>query len=196
MTARRRFDYKPFPWGTFVWLTIVWILLWGDISWGNLVSGLMVAAVVTFVFPLPPIDYKGRARPLNIIKLFARFLYDLSRSSIMVAFQAFMFGNTPRGAVIRVKLRSDSDLYLTIVSELSCLVPGSIVIEAHRLTGTLYLHVLDLERYGGIDKVRTDTWELEERVMRAFASQEELDRAGIPLRRARVAVSNSQEVTQ
>lgn len=196
MTQRRRFDLKSFPWGTFAWLTIVWVLLWGEISWGNILSGLMVALVVTQVFPLPPIDYRGKVRPILVIRLFSRFLYDLSRASAQVAMQAFMFGTTPHGAVVRVKLKSNSDLYLTIVSELSCLVPGSIVIEAHRLTGTLYLHVLDLERYGGIDQVRTDVWDLEARVMRAFASQEELDRAGIALRPTRPDRTGSQEVTQ
>ncbi|XBH21411.1 Na+/H+ antiporter subunit E [Jonesiaceae bacterium BS-20] len=196
MSAKRRFSFKPFPWGTFVWLTLVWILLWGEFSWGNIAAGILVSAVVTVVFPLPPIDYQGTLRPWNIIKLFARFLFDLTTASIQVAIQAFMFHRTPHGAVVRVKLKSNSDLYLTIVSELSCLVPGSIVIEAHRLTGTLYLHVLDLERYGGIEKVRTDVWDLEARVMRAFASQEELDRAGIPRKRIKAAVSaESPEVT-
>ncbi len=182
MSASRRVTWKTMPWRTYLWLTVVWVLLWGDLTWGNLVSGLGVAAVVIFLFPLPPIEYQGRIRLINVIKLFARFLYDLTRASIQVAAQAFDFRTTPKGAVVRVKLRSDSDLYLTIVSELSCLVPGSIVIEAHRLTGTLYLHVLDLEQYGGIDQVRKDVWTLEARVMRAFASQKELDRAGIPLR--------------
>lgn len=196
MSAKRRLMFKPFPWGTFIWLTLVWVLLWGEFSWGNIAAGILVSAVVTFVFPLPPIDYQGTLRPWNIAKLFGRFLMDLTAASIQVAIQAFMFHRTPHGAVVRVKLKSNSDLYLTIVSELSCLVPGSIVIEAHRLTGTLYLHVLDLERYGGIEKVRTDVWDLEARVMRAFASQEELDRAGIPKKPVRTStVTKSTEVT-
>lgn len=189
-------DLKTFPWVTYLWLTIVWVLLWGEFSAGNILAGLVVAAVVTTVFPLPPIDYMGKMRPINIIKLFSRFLFDLTIASVQVALQAFMFRTTPRGAIVRVKLRSNSDLYLTIVSELSCLVPGSIVIEAHRLTGTLYLHVLDLERYGGIDQVRNDVWELEARVMRAFASQSELDDAGVPLRTPRLTSPRPREVTQ
>lgn len=186
MTKRRSLELKNFPWVTFLWLTLVWVLLWGEVTVGNILAGLIVAAVVTMVFPLPPIDYEGTMRPLNIIKLFSRFLYDLTLASVQVAIQAFMFRTTPHGAIVRVKLRSNSDLYLTIVAELSCLVPGSIVIEAHRLTGTLYLHVLDLERYGGIDQVRNDVWELEARVMRAFASQAELNDAGVPLRALRM----------
>jgi multicomponent Na+:H+ antiporter subunit E len=68
---------------------------------------------------------------------------------------------------------------MTITAELSSLVPGSLVIEAHRLTGMLYLHVLDLDAAGGADKVRQDTLDLEARVLRAFASNEELQAAGL-----------------
>ncbi len=64
-------------------------------------------------------------------------------SSIGIVRLAFRFGHTPRSAIIRVQLRSHSDLYLTQTAELVSLVPGTIVVEARRATSTLYLHVLD-----------------------------------------------------
>jgi multicomponent Na+:H+ antiporter subunit E len=85
--------------------------------------------------------------------------------------------------VIGVRLRSHSDLYLTVTAELASLVPGSLVIEAHRLTGMLYLHVLDAEAAGGVEAHRAAVLELEERVLRALASDAELERAGLPVRR-------------
>ena len=169
-------------WPTIVWLTIVWVLLWGNLAWGTILAGVLVAIIVSIVMPLPSIEFKGRVRPRYVFLLVIRFLYDLVVSSFQVAVQAFRLRETPRGAVVRVKLRSDSDLYLTLTSELSCLVPGSIVIEAHQVTGTLYLHILDLARYGGEAKVRRDVLDLEARVMRAFASKDELDRAGVSIR--------------
>jgi multicomponent Na+:H+ antiporter subunit E len=138
-----------------------------------------VAVLVTVVMPLPAIDFHGRVRPLAVGHLFLRFVLDLVVASVQVSVEAFRFGRTPRGAVVGVRLRSSSDLYLTLVAELSSLVPGSLVIEANRLTGMLYLHVLNLEAYGGAEKVRDDVHALEERVMRALASDEELLRAGI-----------------
>lgn len=166
-------------WPTILWLAVVWVLLWGDVSWGNIIAGLVIAVIVAVVMPLPPIAFHGRVRPLGILALFVRFAADLVVASIQVSVQAFRFGHTPRGAVVGVRLRSSSDLYLTLVAELSTLVPGSLVIEAHRLTGMLYLHVLDLESYGGVDKVRDDVHALEARVLRALASDEELAVAGV-----------------
>lgn len=182
MTLTARF--KNIQWGTVAWLTIVWMLLWGDISWGNAISGFLLGVLVVVVMPLPRVDFKGTIRPLHFLYLVVRFLLDLLLSSFQVAWQALQFGKTPRGAIVRVRLRSDSDLYMTLTSELSCLVPGSLVIEADPVSQTLYVHVLDLESYGGVDKVRKDVLALEARVMRALASKEELERAGVSLGRA------------
>ncbi|MBI9115840.1 Na+/H+ antiporter subunit E [Sanguibacter suaedae] len=182
MTIHRRRRSIAAQWSTLVWLVAVWVMLWGDLSWANVLGGLALALLVTLVMPLPSIDFHGRLRPLGFLNLVFRFAVDLVAASVQVSMQAFRFGHTPRGAVVGVRLRSSSDLYLTLVAELASLVPGSLVIEAHRLTGMLYLHVLDVDVSGGVDAVRADTLALEERVMRAFASDEELLRAGIARR--------------
>lgn len=192
MTFKARL--KNIQWGTVAWLTIVWVLLWGDVSWGNAIGGFSLAVIVMVILPLPPIDFKGRLRPLHLAILIGRFLFDMFMSSFQVAGQAFQFGKTPHGAIVRVKLRSDSDLYMTLTSELSCLVPGSLVIEAHQMSQTLYVHVLDLELYGGVEKVRADVLALEARVMRALASKEELERAGVSLYGREI--KPSQELTE
>lgn len=179
MTLHRRRPNLAAQWPTILWLAVVWVLLWGDVSWGNIIAGLLIAVTITVVLPLPAIAFHGTVRPLALLALLVRFVTDLVVASIQVSVQAFRFGHTPRGAVVGVRLRSSSDLYLTLVAELSTLVPGSLVIEAHRLTGMLYLHVLDLDSYGGIDKVRDDVHALEARVLRALASEEELEAAGV-----------------
>ena len=122
---------------------------------------------------------QGCRRPVGIIKLFARFALDLVRASFEVSLIALRPGYQTRGAVIGVQLRSHSDLYLTLTAELASLVPGSLVVEAHRLTGKLYLHVLDVRQSGGIEAARQAVLDQEERVLRAFASDEELAAAGL-----------------
>lgn len=183
MSLHPRRQRSRIQWGAIVLLALVWILLWGDVSWANLVGGLAVGLLVTLLLPLPPIDFHGRVRPLALVYLFAKFLWDLFVASIHVAGLALNFRRRPQGAVVGVQLRNHSDLYLTITAELSTLTPGSLVVEAHRLTGMLYLHVLDIESSGGAQKVREDTWALEERVLRAFASDAELEEAGLSVPR-------------
>ncbi len=185
MTLHRRRRKVLAQWPTLLWLALVWVLLWGDFSVANLLGGLAVAFVVTLLFPLPALGIRLKVRPVSFMKLVLFFFYDLSVASAQVSWQALNFTRVPRGAVIGVKLRNPADLYLTITAELSTLVPGSLVVEAHRLTGMLYLHVLDLDSYGGRDKVRHDVLALEERVLRALASDEDLILAGLEPRHGR-----------
>ena len=83
-------------------------------------------------------------------------------------------GRRPRNAVIEVQLRTRSDFYLTLVAELIALVPGSVVIDARRSTSVLYLHLLDVERDGAVEAQRRHVLVVEERVVRALGSREEI----------------------
>ncbi len=160
-------------------LALLWMLLWGGFTWANLLGGLAIGTVVVLAMPMPSIDFHGTVRPWRLVLLLARFHWDLVRASVQVATLAFDLGHTPRGAIIGVQLRSTNDLSMTLVAELSSLVPGSLVVEAHRLTGTLYLHVLDVDHAGGLDRVRADTRALEARVLRTIATTTDLEAVGL-----------------
>lgn len=177
-------------WPTMVWLVVVWVLLWGDFTIGNVLAGAVIAVAVTGALRMTPIDFHGRLHPWGLVVLVARFAWDLVHASVEVSWVALRPRHTPHGAVIGVQLRNHSDLYLTVTAELCSLVPGSLVVEAHRLTGMLYLHVLDVEQSGGVESARQAVLDQEERVLRAFASDEEMRDAGLephPRRAARAA---------
>lgn len=153
--------------GMLIWLMFVWVLLWGDLSAGNFLSGLLVALLVTTVAPFPATPFDGRFRPVGVAHLALRFLWDI----IMSSFQQGKFiltGGQPQAAIIRIHLRSHSDVYLSMISGMTALVPGSVVVEAHRVTGTLYVHVFDTRLAGGIEGIHKTVMELEERVLRAL----------------------------
>jgi multicomponent Na+:H+ antiporter subunit E len=166
-------------WHALVLLTAVWVLLWGDLSWANVLAGAAIAVGVVTMFPLPAIDMQGTVRPWRAVVLVGRFVADLFVASFEVAWKAVRPGPTPRGAVVAVRLRNPEDAYLTITAVMSSLVPGSLVVEARRATGVVYLHVLDIDGSGGPEAVRRDTLALEERVLRAFASDTVLARCGL-----------------
>jgi multicomponent Na+:H+ antiporter subunit E len=181
MSLHPRRRRRP-AWGTVAWLAAVWVLLWGTLSVANVLAGVVLALLVTLGLRMTPIDFHGRVRMGPLAVLVARFVVDLVRASFEVAWVALRPGYTPRGAVVGVQLRGHSDLYLTMTAELCSLVPGSLVVEAHRLTGVLYLHVLDVAQVGGVEAARGSVLAQEERVLRAFASDEELAAAGLGVR--------------
>lgn len=174
---RRRFRPRA-NWGVLLWLTVVWVALWGDLTLANVVIGAFLAVLVTAVLPLPSTPFDGRFRPWGVVLLLAYFLWDVVKASVEVAALAVR-RQPPRGAVIRVRLRSHNDVYLTMVAGMTSLVPGSVVIEAHRITGTLYHHILDVEMHGGLERAHQSVLDQEERILRAFGSREELIEAGL-----------------
>lgn len=157
-------------------LVLIWILLWGTFSWGNLIGGLLVAAVVLWFFPLPPVTFAGRVHPVGIAWLVLRFLADLLVASVQVAWLAVRPGPPPRTAVVAVRLRVNSDLNLTLVGGAVSLVPGSLIVEADRNTGTLYVHVLGVGNHEEVERFRRNTLGVEARLIRAFGSPAELRR--------------------
>ncbi|WP_418275172.1 Na+/H+ antiporter subunit E [Isoptericola jiangsuensis] len=177
--ARRRLRRALSQWPAVLGQALVWVLLWGDLSWANVIGGAALGLVVLVVFPLPHVGFRGRVRPLALGTLVARFTADLVVASFQVAVMALRPGYTPHGAVVQVRLRNPDDVFLTITAVLSTLVPGTLVMETKRRTGLVYLHVLDIDRFGPADEVRRDVLALEERVLRAFAPDDVLVRCGL-----------------
>jgi multicomponent Na+:H+ antiporter subunit E len=159
-------------------LVAVWTLLWGVLSWANLISGLLVTVLVLVVFPLPPVTFAGRPRPLGLLRFALRFLADLVRASAQLSLLAFRFGHQPRSAIIRVPLRVCSDLVLTLTGEAVSLVPGSLVVDTDRASTTLYIHVIGVPDRAAVESFRRTVYEVEERIVRAIGSAAEIGMLG------------------
>lgn len=160
-------------------LMILWAMLWGDLGFGTLAAGVLVATFVVLALPMARIGFAGTIRPWWVLVLLVRFHFDLVRASWQVGILAFRWHYTPRGAIIGVKLRRANDLTMTSVAQISALVPGTVVVDAHRLTGTLYLHVLDIDVAGGPEAVRSEVLALEARVLRALGPRKDLIELGL-----------------
>jgi multicomponent Na+:H+ antiporter subunit E len=159
------------------WLVLVWILLWGTWSWGNLVGGLVVALAVTTLLPLPPVVGGVRVSPVGLLRFVGAFLVDVVRSGALVAWQTVRPRGIDRSAILRVPLRTDSDLLSTVVTEATCLVPGSIVIDLDREAREIALHVLSVNSAEDLEEQRRSVLRTEERVVRALGTDR--DRAAL-----------------
>ena len=85
----------------------------------------------------------------------------------------------PPASVIAVQLASRSDLFLTGTGVLSTLIPGSVVVEAQRATGTLFLHVIGPGTEDEVEKARQSVLAQEKRLLLALARREVLEEAGL-----------------
>ncbi|MFB9661264.1 Na+/H+ antiporter subunit E [Glycomyces mayteni] len=154
-------------------LVLVWNLLWGAFTWLNTITGAVIAVAILIVFPLPPVKFGGRLRPVAVVTFFARFFFDLTVASFQVALLAFRPGE-PKSAIVAVELRVKSDLNMTLVAEAVSLVPGSLIAEADHQTGTLYIHMLGVRDAEHLEHLRAEVLRLEARLVRAIGSDAEL----------------------
>lgn len=163
-------------------LTVTWVLLWGAVTPTIVVGGVLSALFVTTVFPFPQAPWTWVVRPWPTLVLAGRFLWDLVRASIEVSWFALRPSGPPPSALLRIDLRSRSELLMTITSELVCLVPGSLLVELDSEAGAIYLHVMAAPTDERIEAFRRSVLEQEERVVRAFAPRAERDAVcgGVP----------------
>ena len=160
-----------------LWLVLVWILLWGTWSWANLLGGVAVALAVTTLLPLPPVVGGVRVDPLGLLRFLGGFLVDLVRAGALVAWQTVRPRGIGRSAILRVPLRTDSDLLLTVITEAVCLVPGTMVIDLDREAREIGLHVLSVDSDEELERERAAVLRTEERVVRALGTAR--DRAAL-----------------
>lgn len=153
-----------------VWLVLVWILLWGTWSWANLLSGAAVALVVMLLLPLPPVVGGNRVRPLPLARFVGHFLGDLVVSGAQVAWRAIRPGGIQQGAIVRVRLRADSDVLLTMVAETVSLVPGSLVLDLDREQQLISVHLLHVADIADVERQKADILATEERIVRTFGT--------------------------
>ena len=160
-------------------LTLMWVLLWGDLSWGNVVAGLALALTILLLAPMPHGPQRRLTiRPIALARLMLVFAKDTAVAAAQIVW-VIITGRRPREAIIRVQTRAHSDGFLAATAGFTALVPGSIVIDAHRMTGTLYVHVFDVgEGQQALDEAHERVIIQEERILRALATAEELKDAG------------------
>lgn len=151
-----------------LWGVVMWVLLWGSLSWANVIGGVVVAYVVLAVFPLPLVHFRLRVRPWPLVVLIVRFLYDVVRASVEVAWLVVRPGPPVRGRVMDMELAGDDVLLQTLVAEMVCLVPGSIVIDMDARNRVLTIHALNVSNRAEAEAFRHMVRAQEARVLRAL----------------------------
>jgi multicomponent Na+:H+ antiporter subunit E len=162
-----------------LWLVVLWTLLWDQVSVLSVVTGILLALLVTRVFYLPPVELPDRVNPLGLVVFLGHFLFDLVRASFQVAWLAIDPRRVPTSSIVAVQLSTKSDLSLTLTALAVSLVPGSLVVEADRQDDILYLHVLGTETAADVEKARADVVAVEERIVRAIGSRDDVRRVNL-----------------
>lgn len=175
----RRLRELPRHWLEIVVGTVFWCLLWGGVAPSDVLGGIAAGALIAVLFPLPRVGNELTLRPIALVVLVGRFLFDMVASALQVAWYAVRPSGPPASSVIAVPLRSRSDLFLTATGMMCTLIPGSVVVEAQRSTGTLFLHSIGTDSVEEAERVRRQALDQEARLLRALGRRSELEEAGL-----------------
>ena len=178
MIRRRLIDLRH----SWVWVltaVVLWCMLWGGVDLKNVLGGIAVAVLVFVLFPMPPTGHELTLRPVRFTLFVARFLFDVVVSAIQVGYYAVRPGPQPPSSVIAVRMASRSDFFLTFTGVLCTLIPGSVVVEAQRATGMLFLHTFNAGTVEAVEKARASVLAQEERLLWAIGRREVLEEAGL-----------------
>jgi multicomponent Na+:H+ antiporter subunit E len=175
----RRIRSLPAHWLGILVATVFWCLLWGSFTASDVLGGLCAAILLHLVFPLPPLSREIALHPIPFVWFVVKFLWDMTVSGVQVAWWAIRPAPPPPASVIAVTMSSRSDLFLTFVAALSTLIPGSVVVEAQRSTGTLFLHVIGVGDEQEVDAAADRVRAQERRVLRAVARRDVLEEVGL-----------------
>ncbi|RCK70005.1 Na+/H+ antiporter subunit E [Desertihabitans brevis] len=150
-------------------LTAVWTAMWGAVTPLVVVGGVVVSVLVLLVFPLPALTLGLRPRPWAVLVLAGAFVRDLLVGSAQVAWLAVRPGPPPGGSEVEVELHCDHDLLRTVTSQLTTLVPGTVVVD---LAGRrMRLHAIAVHTDDERLEVAQRVLHTERRVMHAFGLQ-------------------------
>ncbi|MEV8172278.1 Na+/H+ antiporter subunit E [Microbacterium sp. NPDC077486] len=152
------------------WLIVLWMLLWAQFTVLSFLTGLVVAIFVTRVFRLPTVELSGRVNLWYGALFVVQFLFAILRGALSVTAQVFDFRRQPGTAIVAVPLRYADDLVMTHVAVVSSLIPGSLVVEADRDRGILYLHVIGVRSKEDVEKQRQGVLGWEKRIVRALGN--------------------------
>ena len=96
-------------------------------------------------------------------------MFKLVQSNLVLAWEIITpWRDRTHTGIVAVRLRTSSDLAMTVVANVITLTPGTITIEAKGTPPVLYVHVLHLD---DIERVKAELLHLEELSVKAFDSR-------------------------
>lgn len=152
-------------------LVAVWILLWGEVSVANAVGGVAVVVVLFLVFPPALQAQHIRIHPWGVVRLFTHFATDVVVSNLLLIRVVLAPMSRIERGVLAVPLPGCSYSLMRFVAHLTALTPGTMAVELHADPFTMYVHVLTL---GDVERTRRGVIRLNERVVRAFGTAEQI----------------------
>jgi len=151
-----------------VLLVAMWILMWGGLSVANVASGVVVVVLLYLVFPSArPIWPTRRVHPVAVAHLGAYFVAELVLANISVTRAVLGRRSSVRTGFVTVPLCLDDPGLITLISTMTALTPGSVIVEVSQDPAFVRVHAFG---HGDPVRVAGTIRRLEELCIRAIGN--------------------------
>lgn len=124
-------------------LAFAWAAMTGDFSLVSLMTGAVLGFFALWLSaPLTGIDRLYFVRAYRIVRLALYFLYELTLSSLQVAWDVIRPFPKNRPAIVEMPLDVKSDLEILLVTNLISLTPGTLSVDVTPDRSTLLVHAM------------------------------------------------------
>jgi len=158
-------------------LAVLWIMLTGSFEPVSLGAGIAVSAIIVQLTWRPlllgtrhvgahsahPLDIK----PLEILKILPRFMFDILKASAEVAIIALKPRINIRPGIVRVDSHLKNKTALVFLANYITLTPGTLTVDIDTAHHHVFIHALDLGTLDASD-IRNEVAMLEKRLGRVL----------------------------
>ena len=124
-----------------VFLALIWCGFSGNFGWLNIVLGAVIASVCYWIIPAGQYaPYTIRVLPL--LRLLLTVLFELVKSSLIVAWEVLTPHDRAQPNIIDVPLSCTHEIERTVLANLISLTPGTLSVDFNEKDNTLLVHVM------------------------------------------------------
>ncbi|HUC81136.1 MAG TPA: Na+/H+ antiporter subunit E [Flavisolibacter sp.] len=128
-----------------VMLTLIWIALTGTFTYINFFIGFFISYFVLWVISRNSQDKRYFTIAFKIIGFFFFFLYEMLKANLQVAYEVMTSHLHMKPGIVKIELEAQSDLEITLLSNLISLTPGTLVIDVSDDKKVMYVHGMYLQ---------------------------------------------------
>ena len=124
-----------------IFLTLIWCGFSGNFGWLNIVFGAVIASACYWIIPAGQYaPYTIRVLPL--LRLLLTVLFELVKSSLIVAWEVLTPRDRAQPKIIDVPLSCTHEIERTVLANLISLTPGTLSVDFNEKDNTLLVHVM------------------------------------------------------
>lgn len=126
-------------------LSFVWVALTGHLNFTNFIFGYLLGFFILWTIERTANNNEYFLRVPKIIAFFFRFLYDMLKANLEVAFDLVTPKLYTEPGIIAYPLSATTDFEITMLSNIIALTPGTMVLDLSDDRKVIYIHVMYLK---------------------------------------------------